>query len=389
MAAEQTPGTPAPTETPAPKPAARASLHDRMRDAGWDPSQDEVSPAEPEQAKEEKPAKGKAAPKKTAAKPKEPDPKPEEPTEQEEPKPAAAKPDKKDATAEEKSETEKLGGLGLLKKLAAEQGFVVQDGQVLTKERAEFRVLKQEQRNALARAEKEATDRINEAQKNLEERFKRVEAFEGAIKGRDHQGLAKALGYESWDKLQEDVYAWNADPNYQAMKELKEWKAQQEADAEKAAQERQRAEQQTQRAQAEQKYLGDLSERMKTSQDPLVQAMAEDPLFVRAIFRVQNENWDGRETVTPEQAVRMAAQGASRTLGEEMKTLYERLEKVYGKKPEAEKPPAPKPKITSAPKPGPSVPAARATGRNDRMRAYSERLAEATERDRKAGGVRY
>jgi hypothetical protein len=380
MAAEQTPGTP---ETPKAAPAQRPAIGDRMRDAGWTPedvgegSHGEARPDE-EQAAPPVPAQKKAAraPKKAA----QAEPTGDEPTEETEtpaPKPAA----------EEKTDADKLGRLGLIKKLAAEEGLVVEDGKILTKQLAEFRLLKKEQRNQIARAEKDAIGRIENAQKELDDRFKKVQSLEAALKGRDHQGLAKALGYEDWDKLQQEIVAWNSDPHYQELREIKEWKAQQEAEAERAAQQRAQQQQQQQRAEMETKYIGDLSGVMKGSQDPVVAAMAEDPLFVRAVYRIQQENWDGRETVTPEQAVRMSAQGARVTLGEELQALHARLDKAFAKQradAAPKQPAAPKPKIVGAPKPGPSEPA-KFEKRLDRMRHYSDRLSEASERDRKVG----
>lgn len=379
MAATETPGTPATPETT--KPAQRPSLGERMEAAGWTPEDvGEGSNGEPRK----EPDKTKAVPgKKAPAKPaKEAAPKPDKPKEEPtEPEPDAAA--KKD---EPESDTEKLGRLGLIKKLAAEEGLVFEDGKITTKQHAEFRLLKKEQREQLQRAEKEAIARVEAAQGELSERFKRVEAFEGALKSRDHQGLAKALGYENWDKLQEDVVAWNADPNYVRIRELEEFKQRQEAEAETAAQQRAQAQKEQERAHAETTYLGNLATTMKGSTDPLVQAMSEDPLFIRAVYRIQTENWDGHETVTPEQAIRMAAQGSRVTLGEELKALHARLDKAFGKKPEPEKPaaPAPKPKVAGGPKSTPSLPA-RNVGRQERMKNYAQRLEEASQRDAKSG----
>ena len=376
MAAPQETGTPAPAAKPIsterPKPGGKGSIGDRMEAAGWKPEDvDEGSHGEPrpEAEPEKAPAKKPAA--KTAKKP----------VEEGAPEPdAAAKAATKDAEA--------LGAIGLLKKLAAEQGFSVEDGKVTTKERAEFRIFKQEQRNQLAQQERAALEKIEAAQKALEDRHKRVESLEGALKSRDHNAVAKALGFDDFEKFQQEIVAWNSDPHYAEIRELKEFKRRQEEEAETAAKQRQAHEQEQARVQAESTYLSNLSEAMKASQDPLVSAMAEDPLFRGAVYRIQQENWDGRETVTPEQAVRMAARGGRVTLVEELKALHERLGKAFGPKTPAaaEKPPAPKPKITSTPKPGPSEPAKFAR-RADRINHYSQRLAEAGDRDSKSGSA--
>jgi hypothetical protein len=373
MAAPQETGTPTtePVAAPAadrPKPGGKGSIADRMLDAGWKP--EDVGEGQHGEARPEgEPEKPVAPAKKQAKKP-----------------PVEAKPDEP-AKEEPADDAEKLGALGLLKKLAGENGFVVDDGKLTTKEKAEWRLFKQEQRNQLAAAEKEAIGRVEKAQAELAERYKRVEAVEAALTARDHNAVAKALGFEDFEKFQAEIVAWNADPNYQRMRQLEEWKQKQEAEAEQQAKHRQEQEQQQQRAQAENTYLGNLTTTMKTSQDPLVQSMAEDPLFIRAVYRIQQENWDGRETVTPEQAVRMASQGARVTLMEELKALHDRLGKAFGARvaPAEPKPaPALKPKIASAPKPGPSEPA-KFERRQDRMKHYAARLEDAGERDRKAG----
>jgi hypothetical protein len=61
--------------------------------------------------------------------------------------------------------------------------------------------------------------------------------------------------------------------------------------------------------------------------------MSDDPLFISAIMRIQQENWDDdtQSTVTPEQAAKMAVKGAPKALRQEVEELYERLHKALGK----------------------------------------------------------
>lgn len=378
MAAPQETGTPTPpVNTDTPKPGAANSISDRMRAKGWTPEEvGEGSHGEERVATEpEAPTKpGVPAKKKAAQKPAELKPDAPEPTEEPEP---AAKP-----AEEPKGE---LGGRGLLEKLAKEQGFEVVDGKVLTKERAEFRILKEEQRKQLQQAEKQAIERIETAKKELDERYGKVDALETAIKNRDHVALAKALGHDDWDKLQQTIVAWNSDPAYQERLEMREKIRAIEEKEQQAAEQRQQQERAQQEFQARQQHFQQLSTIAKESTDPLVAAMHDDPLFLQAVFRIQQEKWDGREAVLPEHAVNMSAGGARVTLREELKNLYSKLHRAFGK-PEAEKPAAvPVAKTPPKPKtPGPSLPA-KGVGRLDRMRNYSARLSEASERDRKQG----
>lgn len=398
---QQTDAKPVPAAQRDPR-NTRPNFGDRMRDAGWDPAEvgdgghGEQREGEPERAPAKKPTR-KVAPQAAVAEPQEkPDPneegEPEEAPDEEETKPDQPKP--KPAAAKKKGE--ELGGLGLLKKLAEEQGFVVEGDKIRTKERAEFRVFKDAAWERLKTAEKEAIGRIETAQKELDDRHKAVESLETAKKSRDHQALAKALGYENWDKLQEDVIAWNADPSYQERREMAEKIRAMEEREEREASERQQQAEQHQRNQMRAEYRSGLVAQMQQSRDPIIAAMHDDPLFVEAIMRIQAENADFQrnETVTPERALRMSVRGAPRTLLEDLQILHRRLSAALGGKAtngqqtaEEERPtPKPKPKIASGPRSAPSVPG-KFESRLERMQHYSARLGEANERDRKTGSA--
>jgi hypothetical protein len=60
--------------------------------------------------------------------------------------------------------------------------------------------------------------------------------------------------------------------------------------------------------------------------------MAEDPLFLRDVYRIQEENWDDdtQKTVTAEEAIKKASKGSNATLEDSLRGIYERLGKGFG-----------------------------------------------------------
>ncbi len=68
---------------------------------------------------------------------------------------------------------------------------------------------------------------------------------------------------------------------------------------------------------------------MAASSDPLVAAFADDPAFVQAVFEVQKSEYDGHNTVTPEEAIRIRQSEGGSPLLEHMRALYSRLEKAF------------------------------------------------------------
>ncbi len=281
-------------------------------------------------------------------------------------KPAAAEPADPLAAKREK-----------LQELIGELGMAMEDGRVTTAERAAFRAERREAREALAKLEQETIARLEARTKAAEEadqknapRFDKLGAFEKAVEEGDHEAMAKAAGFDSYDKLQEHIIALKADPAYRRLRALesqvetdrREKREREERDA-KAAEEREaKAAQEAEQAknnEARSNYMRDLSKTMSQSTDPLVKAMHDDPSFVSAIFRVQQEHYDGEKTITPEQALRTAARGTSAPIMAELRKLHDRLAPIFstpqpsastavaavkagvGRSPQPDKPPAP------------------------------------------------
>ncbi len=268
-----------------------------------------------------------------------------------------------------------------LKALSAELGMLLEDGRVTTKERAEIRVARRELREQAAKLEADAMGRVTAATKLLEDReaelgpkLSKVEQFEKAIGAADHEEIAKLAGFESWDKFQEHIIALKADPAYKRLRAVEtqlEQERREKADRDerdkterdKREMDERRAQGERQQAHARQEYIGGLSKKMTESADPLVKAMADDPSFTGAVFRVIEENWrESGVELTPEQALRKPAKGAAQPLMAELKKLYDRLHPVFAASAaapaaKASAPPARKPTRSPAPTtpPAPSV----------------------------------
>jgi hypothetical protein len=77
--------------------------------------------------------------------------------------------------------------------------------------------------------------------------------------------------------------------------------------------------------------MSNLTATCQKSTNPLVAAMADDPVFLQAVFQIQKENWDQetQQTVTVEQAIKKAMRGAKQDLESEMRGLYDRLHKGF------------------------------------------------------------
>lgn len=421
MANENAATVSAPVTAPAAAPAAVSepaapkrpeSISEKMERLGWEkdtPHGDNPeslgakSRAREVSAASEEPAKTEQH---TDPKPKANEPDGAEPDEKT--KPDVPKP-KTDAAVDAKREQ--------LKALIAELGMQLDDTRVTSAERAALRGERRDAREALEKLENEAKERIAAATKALEERdssakprFDKLSTFEKAIESGDHDQIAKVAGFEDWDKLQEHVIALKADPAYQRMRALerqvaereraekeREEKAAKEAEERTVAEQRQAEERAQQQARAE--YMRGLSATMAKSEDPVVKAMADDPAFVGAVFRVQQSHYAGGDAMTPEEAIRTAAKGTQgQPLVAELKKLYDRLAPVFGQpQPSAgavvasvkaeDRAERPKAKRTPAPSPPPAASKTKMDDREWKVSA-ARRLEEAVREERRANGAR-
>jgi hypothetical protein len=272
-----------------------------------------------------------------------------------------------------------------LLELAKKRGMVVEGDKILPSDRAKFRNWEKERVGRLESTERERLSKLSEREKEVEQQIKQAQSILKAKADGDYQGLAKELGFESWDKLQEDVIARISDPNYKRLRELEERAAREEEEKTKSKAEAERNAQQQKQAELRQAVWKKFAAEMPQSKDPLVSAMGDHPMFVTAALRIQEEQWDG-SALPYERIAGMSAKGAQRTLREECKELYDRLHKAFGGQ-SAAAPPAKKPVGKSAPVPpsrGVEASGAKVMTRDERNMYERRRLEEAIEKDRRA-----
>jgi hypothetical protein len=293
--------------------------------------------------------------------------------------PVAAKPSKKVAT--------KDPDLEQFNALAKKLGMKVESGKVLPSDRAKFREWEKKRTESLTTTERERLSAVEKREKEVETQIKQAQSILKAKADGDYQGLAKELGFEDWDKLQEDVIARISDPNYKRLRELEQESLTRKEQEQKAKEEADKRAEQQKQATARQRLYEKFSDEMTKEEDPLIAAMGNHPLFVNAVLNVQQQLWQKHGALSYKTLSNEKAQGAARTIREECKDLYDRLHKAFGGQQQA----AP---AKVRPMPGKSAPVAPSRGteasggkvmtREERNAYERRRLAEAIERDRKA-----
>lgn len=216
-----------------------------------------------------------------------------------------------------------------LKGLAKELGFTVDEARVSTAERYQLRKERREQTNKIAQLEQQAQARAEKILSETSVKASVALQAQRAIEAGDYDAFAKALGRADWNALNTEVIARFADPNYKRMRELESWKTQQEEQAQRARAEAEARAKQDEESRVVTSYKADLSAQMAQSADPLIAAFADDPSFVQAIFDVQKNEYDGYNTVTPEEAIRLRPNEGGSPLLDHMRQLYSRLEKAF------------------------------------------------------------
>lgn len=226
-------------------------------------------------------------------------------------------------------------------------------------ERAAFREAKRKAYEQIQAKEAELMQRIAQREQEIQEKVSKAEAVFKAFEENDPNALAKALGQESWDKLQENYIARLADPNYRELQEVKRRLEEREkAEHETKAQAEQRVREER-RQEAIRAHVAGLATSMQQSKEPLLATLHEDANFVQAIFAIQRDHYDGESTVTPEQALDLVPKGGTMTLRAQLQAIRDRLNKAFGGAPapaQAQAAPA-KPKAPKTATAAPSAPA--------------------------------
>jgi hypothetical protein len=211
--------------------------------------------------------------------------------------------------------------------LAQKLGYALDGKSVLPSDRIKWESAKKRQEEGIAARERA----VQEAEGKVSDRVRKAESILDAIERGDPDGFAASVGVKDFNEFQQNFIKRLADPNYQELRKLQQWKEQQEEQRKKAEEEGKTKAQQEQRATAYRTYMDSLSKTCAASSNPLVAAMHDDPLFLRSIYTLQEENWDdvAQRTITVEEAIKRASKQGGKPLEDELRTLYERLSKGF------------------------------------------------------------
>lgn len=328
-------------------------------------------------APEEKPAKAKA------------EAKPEKPAKAQE-KPAKAAPKaeapKVAAPAEAKEKAADAAPLATVEAVteaAKKLGLVVEDGRVMTAERASFRAEIQRGRTKLGQERAAAEHHLQAKLAEHNDVISWAYGLRDAVAADDLDSAAKYIdGSENWNAFQETRIKRLADPNYQKLRELEE-KTRAAEQRQREADERRNTElTQREQAAAVAACHAEIAADATKSTDPVAQAFADDATFQRMVYARQVEFLD-RETattITVEQALDVPyGPPGTPTLRKQLEAVYARAQKAFPAAPQAQEP---------AGKPAVSAPAAATlerTGKPKPLSASKPREPEAPKTKKKNG----
>lgn len=234
-------------------------------------------------------------------------------------------------------------------------GLVIDDkGRVSNRERQQFRAYKAEQRKQLEAERREAAEKIEAIKADVLPQLGFASTLYKAWESKDPDAIAKAFGLQDFAAFQQELIDAQADPNYKRLRELEQRDAQRERERQEAEARAREAELQQARQRAEEKYLSDLTARMQKSENPELAALAKLPMVRDAVYKIQQEHWDGHESslLSPERALKLGMRGA-KPLRDELLGLRDVLNAAFGapaaaatqdNEEESEEAPAPAPK---------------------------------------------
>lgn len=221
-----------------------------------------------------------------------------------------------------------------LKALAEKLGYKFDDSSVSPAERAAFREVRRKKEEEWKREEESLRARLRGEEDQHKSKLDRIAQFEKAEDSGDLDGMAKALGHENWEKLQETALARITDPHYKELQDLKKWRQQEEERKKVEAEERKKQEETQSRQQAERNYMQSLSTEMKSA-GGLFEALHDDAGFVSQVMQIQRMHWDPEleQSISFEQAVDWKNPQTGRSLRQSLEGLRDKLNRAFGDTP--------------------------------------------------------
>lgn len=210
--------------------------------------------------------------------------------------------------------------LKALREEAQALGLEFEGNAVTVADRAKFRAERREMRAKIQAERDRYQAELQQTAEKLEEQVRVAARIQEALERNDLDGIAQAIGRESWNHLSEEALKQQLSPEHRELLKLKRERAEQERRA--AEQQRQQKAQQAaqEEARAREAYQKKISKDVAAIK--AYKAFAGDPLFVAGIVRHQEEHWDGEETISLEEAAELALKDA--------RLIYDKLHEQFG-----------------------------------------------------------
>ncbi len=251
-------------------------------------------------------------------------------------------------------QVDRAARIARLKADAKELGWEVEANAVTVADRARFREEKRTFRQKLQAEAEEARAYLESEARKHGEGVQRAQKLQEAIDNNDLDGVARAIGRGSWNELTDEAFRRQMSPEHKELMELRRQRAegerirkQQAAEAETAARAREAHMQR-------QKYEKELASQIGALKDPVLAAFADDPMFVQGVMHYQQQEWDGEETISVQEAAKKALADAQ--------AVHDKLSKRLGAR--------------AAPKPETQVPTSEATNAEQQRRKSPKNVSQ-------------
>lgn len=207
-----------------------------------------------------------------------------------------------------------------LREEAEDLGLEFNANGVTIADRAKFREEKRTARHKLTSEREQFETRMREATTKLEERNSKSSQLQKAIEANDLDGIAQAVGSESWNHLSETALKRQMNPEHRELMKLKREAREREAHAEQSQKTERARAVELQKTQARDTYRTTLPEKVKALKK--YEKFHDDPAFITSVLAHQEKNWDGEETITVEEASALAMKDA--------RVIYDTLHARFG-----------------------------------------------------------
>ena len=210
--------------------------------------------------------------------------------------------------------------LKAIKKEASALGLEFEGQTILTKERASFREEKRNIRAKLAAERERFENETRDVEARIVDNNEKAARLQTAIEANDLDGIAEAMGVESWNHLTEQALKRKLNPEHKELMSLRRQKREGELQLDKQKKLAEQQQAQGKQAQARETYRGSIV--TQTEKSKKYKKFADDPMFIAGVLKHQEKNWDGEETISVDEASELALKDA--------RLIYDRLHSRFG-----------------------------------------------------------